>query len=516
MIHKVSELRQQKRKIEEAISIFSHSLTKSTCNQKPVGHFGLHQRLAANTRKPSWSERPNSPLIDLGCRNTTKRELIDLNTNDIIKHRPYLEKQSGKKKYELPQVCPLTNFRPENSFGQIASKMNAGPMLVESYTESSPSRNCRLLENECIFLDPYCNPSPSHLTRALTEDYVDISPNCRVSNISQEISQHINNKPSSGINNNFVLKSKQTNTDSPTLKQTEESKINESLCYTEEMENYLHNYYTVLNPEIDDPLPVELSQQISYPSSNDSSNNLNFTKNTTGKTSTLGDIEEDANENTIDLFVDIGKNQMKHSIHNEFNDHECPTESTSEEDEDDSADPNPLNNCFCNPDKSSMPFKKRKRMRQMTYPQSRFIDCRKVPIFHLTVEEEFKIYNIDFRRDLVWKEYLQLMKESFDFESLKSKIFLSAFGLKRVVLDPSDWLIWTNAAQENHAKCAEIFEEVAALPKDIWDKIKTENSKTWSTFSWSLCWANADSENLIEQESKAGFWGPELQVHTIR
>ena len=169
--------------------------------------------------------------------------------------------------------------------------------------------------------------------------------------------------------------------------------------------------------------------------------------------------------------------------------------------------------CLFDYDKNAIPFKKRKRMRQMRYPKSRFIDWRKIPIFDLTMEEEFRIYNIDFRRNLVWKEYIRLMKNhSPGFDSFKTQIFLSAFGLKRVVLNPDDWIHWTKASMENHAKSAEIFEEVNGIPPKVWEKIKLEGSKTFSTYGWSLCWANADSGDLIGQESKAGFWDKELQV----
>ncbi len=39
-----------------------------------------------------------------------------------------------------------------------------------------------------------------------------------------------------------------------------------------------------------------------------------------------------------------------------------------------------------------------------------------------------------------------------------------------------------------------------------------EQSKTWFTYGWALVWANVDSEDLIDQESKAGFWDQEIQV----
>ena len=41
---------------------------------------------------------------------------------------------------------------------------------------------------------------------------------------------------------------------------------------------------------------------------------------------------------------------------------------------------------------------------------------------------------------------------------------------------------------------------------------REEVSKTWFTYGWALCWANVDSEDLIDQESKAGFWNQEIQV----
>ena len=162
---------------------------------------------------------------------------------------------------------------------------------------------------------------------------------------------------------------------------------------------------------------------------------------------------------------------------------------------------------------SAVPFKKRKHTER--YPKSRFIDASKIPIFDLTVEEEFRIFNISFRRALTWKSYIKRMKETVpNFESFKTNIFLSAFGWNRVVTEPKDWSTWTCSAVKNHVKSAELFDEISELPSHIWDKIKVENTKTWSTYSWALCWANVDSENLIEQESKAGFWSQELQVQT--
>ena len=164
--------------------------------------------------------------------------------------------------------------------------------------------------------------------------------------------------------------------------------------------------------------------------------------------------------------------------------------------------------------KSAVPFKK--RVHTETYPKSRFIDARKIPIFDLTVEEEFRIHDINFRRDLAWKSYIQSMKETVsNFESFKANIFLSAFGLNRVVTKPEDWSSWSSSAMKNHVKSANYFEEISELPPHIWNKIKFENTKTWSTYSWSLCWANVDSENLIEQESKAGFWDYEFQVKIV-
>ena len=50
--------------------------------------------------------------------------------------------------------------------------------------------------------------------------------------------------------------------------------------------------------------------------------------------------------------------------------------------------------------KDNIPLKKQKRMRQVRYPKSRFIDWRKIPIFNLTLEEEFRIHNLNFRFDL--------------------------------------------------------------------------------------------------------------------
>ena len=170
----------------------------------------------------------------------------------------------------------------------------------------------------------------------------------------------------------------------------------------------------------------------------------------------------------------------------------------------------------CEASKLVMPFKKRKRMRQLRYPKTRFINCRKILIFDLTLEEEFRIHNIDFQRNLAFKEYIKLMKTNVpNFEQFKIQVYLSAFGQNRVVIDPQQWESVTIASQQNFSKSVEIFEEIAALPGHIWNAIKTENTKTWSTFTWALCWAHVDSGNLVQQESKAGLWDQELQVRLI-
>ena len=268
-------------------------------------------------------------------------------------------------------------------------------------------------------------------------------------------------------------------------------------------------------------------------SSTDGSYSTNDSMRNEGETPSLAELSE-PEDITIEKLLEINDDDMK----TENNKSLIQEESTSDDEnnettsEDEEGEPGedceklkllPKESTSCNTvcgfvyDKKAIPFKKRKRSRQLRYPQSRFINCRKIPIFDLTMEEEFRIYNIDFRRNLVWKEYIRLMKYHVPgFDSFKTQIFLSAFGLKRVVVDPDNWSTWTKSAMENHAKSAEIFEEIKSIPSNIWNEIKTEGAKTFSTYGWALCWANADAGDLIGQESKAGLWDKELQVSLIR
>ena len=82
-----------------------------------------------------------------------------------------------------------------------------------------------------------------------------------------------------------------------------------------------------------------------------------------------------------------------------------------------------------------MPLKKRKRMRELQYPKSRFISINRNMIFDLTVEEEFRIHNINFRRFTEYSDFVKLMKESefeSSYENYKKNIFTSAFNFNRV------------------------------------------------------------------------------------
>ena len=80
------------------------------------------------------------------------------------------------------------------------------------------------------------------------------------------------------------------------------------------------------------------------------------------------------------------------------------------------------------------PFKKRRRMQQMYYPKSRFISINNNLIFDLTVEEEFRIHNINFRRLMEYTNFIKLMKQKFQssWEDYKKTIFVSAFSLNKV------------------------------------------------------------------------------------
>ena len=82
------------------------------------------------------------------------------------------------------------------------------------------------------------------------------------------------------------------------------------------------------------------------------------------------------------------------------------------------------------------PFKKRRRMQQMYYPKSRFISITNNLIFDLTVEEEFRIHNINFRRLMEYTNFIKLMKQKFQssWEDYKKTIFVSAFSLNKVDL----------------------------------------------------------------------------------
>ena len=219
-------------------------------------------------------------------------------------------------------------------------------------------------------------------------------------------------------------------------------------------------------------------------------------------------------DSSLDILISAVEDTFENNMDDKLDDYSEVIEDESEiEDYSDSSEDGVMSTsraCI-----SAIPFKKRKHTER--YPKSRFIDASKIPIFDLTLEEEFRIFDISFRRDLTWKSYIKSMKETVpNFESFKTNIFLSAFGWNRVVTKPEDWSTWTFSAVKNHVKSAELFDEISELPSHIWDKIKVENTKTWSTYSWALCWANVDSENLIEQESKAGFWSQELQVQTLQ
>ena len=80
------------------------------------------------------------------------------------------------------------------------------------------------------------------------------------------------------------------------------------------------------------------------------------------------------------------------------------------------------------------PFKKRRRMQQMYYPKSRFISINNNLIFDLTVEEEFRIHNINFRRLTEYTNFVKLMKQKLQssWEDYKKTIFVSAFSLDKV------------------------------------------------------------------------------------
>ena len=98
------------------------------------------------------------------------------------------------------------------------------------------------------------------------------------------------------------------------------------------------------------------------------------------------------------------------------------------------------------------------------------------------------------------------------FEIYEKRIFSSAFELDKVALDPDLRAEFINLAIQNHAECVHVYEEVRAVPKEIWDQLCSTSLKTWLTFCWSLSWANVDAASLIEQETKAGFWDQEIQA----
>jgi len=160
------------------------------------------------------------------------------------------------------------------------------------------------------------------------------------------------------------------------------------------------------------------------------------------------------------------------------------------------------------------PFKKRRRMQQMYYPKSRFISIDNNLIFDLTAEEEFRIHNINFRRLTEYTNFVKLMKQKLQssWEDYKKTIFVSAFSLDKVHLDPALSWRYCQVAIANHTECANIYEEVARLPPQVWDAMKEASVKTWMTYSWSLSWANVDKAFLVEQEIKAGFWNQDIQV----
>ena len=72
----------------------------------------------------------------------------------------------------------------------------------------------------------------------------------------------------------------------------------------------------------------------------------------------------------------------------------------------------------------------------MYYPKSRFISINNNLIFDLTVEEEFRIHNINFRRLTEYTNFVKLMKQKLQssWEDYKKTIFVSAFSLDKVLL----------------------------------------------------------------------------------
>ena len=116
-----------------------------------------------------------------------------------------------------------------------------------------------------------------------------------------------------------------------------------------------------------------------------------------------------------------------------------------------------------------MPFKKRKRMQIMQYPKSRFISVESNLIFDLTVEEEFRIHSINFRRLTEYENFVKVMKQArtkdLCFEDYKKTIFATAFTLDKVVQDLGLSWRYCKAAIVNHAECMRIYEEVV-LPSN--------------------------------------------------
>ena len=130
------------------------------------------------------------------------------------------------------------------------------------------------------------------------------------------------------------------------------------------------------------------------------------------------------------IFEDIKVECINIEESEEEGDLTSGSEEEEEEDEEEEEEPE-------KPTTFIKPFKKRRRMQQMYYPKSRFISINNNLIFDLTVEEEFRIHSINFRRLMEYTNFIKLMKQKFQasWEDYKKTIFVSAFSLNKVNFD---------------------------------------------------------------------------------
>ena len=133
------------------------------------------------------------------------------------------------------------------------------------------------------------------------------------------------------------------------------------------------------------------------------------------ETPMLEDLDEFCDLNIESLLQDKEEGQLGTKVLDDTNDKDDDSETSTEDEEEEDIieleedvdsieSPEPVaekkktyNLPSFDGNKDNIPLKKQKRMRQVRYPKSRFINWRKIPIFDLTVEEEFRIHNLNFR-----------------------------------------------------------------------------------------------------------------------